>query len=84
VVADWHIAAGDKAWLRTQLDVLASRQRRIDDMIRDAADRQRFSKDREDIERAREDERRYLKALDAVMTAMRAIEVKLMLMPLDA
>jgi hypothetical protein len=66
------------------LDVLATRQRNIDGLIRDAVYRQRFSKAQEEIEQAREDERRYLKALDGVMTAIRAVEGKLMLMPLDA
>jgi hypothetical protein len=37
------------------LDVLATRQRNIHDLIRDAVYRQRFSKDQEEIEQHREE-----------------------------
>ncbi len=84
MVADWHVKGRDKTWVLTQLGVLAARQRHIEDKIRDAIYRQRFSQDENEIRRALEEERHHLKALDGVMTSIRALEGKLMLLPLDS
>jgi hypothetical protein len=82
--ADWHVARCDKVWVLTQLSILAARQRHLEDKIRLAVYRQRFSSSASEVERARQDELDCLKSLDSILTSIRAIEGKLSLMPHDA
>jgi len=65
--------------LRAELQRLAERQNEIDDKLRDALVRRKFSTDEASLQRAESDEREYLALLDRVMTRMRAVEAKLLL-----
>lgn len=57
---------------------LQERLTEIDQLLRDARDRQRFS-DAEGAAKALDDERTYLLELDGLMTRIRAVEGKLLL-----
>jgi hypothetical protein len=66
--------------LRRELQELDDRRARLDRLIADAVNRQRFSPDRGDAEKARGDERGYLAEMDRLMTRIRAVEGKLLLL----
>jgi hypothetical protein len=69
----------DATKLIDELISLQARQAELDRKLRDAANRQRFSRDSANVERAREDERSHLVLMDRLMTRMRAVEAKLLL-----
>jgi hypothetical protein len=72
-------APEDQARLRSELHRLDERQIELDRKLRDAACRLRFCGDPDGLRQARADEREHLAALDRLMTRIRAVEAKLLL-----
>jgi beta-lactamase class A len=70
----------EDARLRQELRELDEKRTQLDRRIADAVNRQRFSPDRADAEKARDDERKHLAEMDRLMTRIRAVEGKLLLL----
>jgi hypothetical protein len=68
----------DGSRLRQELQASHERMSRLNHLLRDAADRQRFGGDGAASRKAAEDERAYLAELDRLMTRIRAIEGQLL------
>jgi hypothetical protein len=71
--------SSDLTVLHEKRRALQERLGEIDQLLRDARDRQRFSSNAEGAAKALDDERAYLLELDSVMTRIRAVEGKLLL-----
>jgi hypothetical protein len=69
----------DLTALHEKRKALQQRLTEIDQLLRDARDRQRFSSDAAGAAKALDDERTYLLELDGLMTRIRAVEGKLLL-----
>ena len=79
VVATGGAEPSDLVALHEKRRVLQERLMDIDSRLRDARDRQRFSRDAASTAKALDDERAYLLELDTLMTRIRAVEGKLIL-----
>ena len=79
MIATWHLVTVDQAGLSEELCALDARQHALERKIRDAANRQRFSSDAQQVAQAAQDERVYVAEMDRLMTRMRAVEAQLLL-----
>ena len=70
----------ERARLEEELAALDARREVLDGRIRHAVQRQRYSRDPLDVDQARLDERAYVTEMDRVMTRIRAVEAKLLLL----
>jgi hypothetical protein len=69
----------DQATLERELAILDARRLELDAKIRDAVARQRYSRDLNEAQRAREEERAYALEMDRLMTSIRALEGRILL-----
>lgn len=69
----------DEAKLKAELIELHGRRQRLDEQIRDAVNRQRFSRDPGVVHQARADESARIAEMDRLMTRLRAVEAKLLI-----
>lgn len=79
VVLTGGAQSSDLAALHEKRRALQERLIEIDQRLRNARDRQRFSSDAAGAAKALDDERAYLLELDGLMTRIRAVEGKLLL-----
>ena len=73
------LSAAERAKLEQELVTLDESRQQLDRRIRDATDRQRYGGDGRAVEDARRDEQALLVEMDRLMTRIRAVEAKLLL-----
>jgi hypothetical protein len=76
-LAMWQVSARDEETLLAELARLDAERSRLDDLIREAVDRKRYSSDPEQRARASAEERCYLAEMDRLMTRIRGLEGRL-------
>ena len=79
MIATWHLVTVDQARLSEELGDLDAKQRALDIKIRVAAQRQRYSRDQQQVTQAVQDEAAYVAEMDRLMTRIRAVEAQLLL-----
>ena len=79
MIATWHLMTVDQARLSEELCDLDAKQHVLDMKIREAAQRQRYSPDPQQVTRAARDEATYVAEMDRLMTRIRAVEAKWLL-----
>lgn len=79
LIAAWHLATVHQARLSEELCDLDAKQHVLDMKIREAAQRQRYSPDPQQVTRAARDEATYVVEMDRLMTPIRAVETQLLL-----
>jgi hypothetical protein len=78
--ANWHVQLEDRTKLSAELKALDSRLYALDESIRDAIYRQRYISDPEESARGADDLWHLVSDLDRLMTRIRAVEAKLLLL----
>src|SRR5687767_5208012 len=78
--AMWQVFPEEEARLSGQLAVHDAERYRLDQEIRKAIDRKRYSLDPEEVARAAAAERTYLLKMDRLMTSIRSREGRLLLL----
>jgi hypothetical protein len=76
----WQVSPSDEEKLLAELATLDAERSRLDDLVRDAVDRKRYSSDPEQGARASAEERSYLVEMDRLMTRIRGVEGRLLLL----
>ena len=79
MIATWHLVTVDQARLSEELCELDAKQHILDLKIREAAHRQRYSPDPQQVTRAAQDEAAYVAEMDRLMTRIRVVEAQLLL-----
>ena len=79
MIATWHLVTVDQARLSEELCDLDARQHALDMKIREAAQRQRYSRDQQQVTQAVQDEAAYVAEMDRLMTRIRVVEAQLLL-----
>ena len=79
MIATWHLVTVDQVGLSEELCALDAQQHALERKIRAAVDRQRYSRDPQQVAQAAQDERVYVAEMDRLMTRMRAVEAQLLL-----
>ena len=79
MIATWHLVTVDQARLSSELCGLDARQHALDMKIREAAQRQRYSRDQQQVTQAVQEEAAYVAEMDRLMTRIRAVEAQLLL-----
>jgi hypothetical protein len=79
LIATWHLVTVDQASLSEELSGLDARQHALDLKIREAAQRQRFSRDQHQVAQAARDETAHVAEMDRLMTRTRAVKAQLLL-----
>ena len=78
--ANWHVRPRDRAGLLAELAALDLRLHELDHKTWQAIERQRYSTIPEDVERAAGDLKKLASEMDWLMTRIRAVEGKLLLL----
>ena len=78
--AMWQVFPDEEARLSAQLAAHDAERYRLDQEIRKAVDRKRYSLDPEEVARAAAAERTYLLEMDRLMTSIRSLEGRLLLL----
>jgi hypothetical protein len=76
----WQVSPKDESRLLAELAHLDGERYRLDNVIRDAVDRKRYSSDPDEAARASAAERCYLVEMDRLMTRIRGVEGRLLLL----
>jgi hypothetical protein len=78
--AMWQVFPEEEARLSAQLAAHDAERYRLDQEIRKAVDRKRYSLDPEEVARAAAAERTHLLEMDRLMTSIRSLEGRLLLL----
>jgi hypothetical protein len=78
--AHWHVQTEDRAQLAAELKALETRVYELDEAMREAVYRQRYSGEPEATAKGADDLWHLVRKLDWVMTRVRAVEAKLLLL----
>jgi hypothetical protein len=76
----WQVFPEEEARLSAELAALDAERYRLDQKIREAVDRLRYSLDPEEVARATAEERDFLIKIDRLMTRIRGLEGRLLLL----
>jgi hypothetical protein len=76
----WQVDPEEETRLSAELAVLDAERYRLDQVIREAVDRKRYSSDADEVARATAEERTYLVQMDHLMTRIRGLEGRLLLL----
>jgi hypothetical protein len=76
----WQVSRSDEEKLLAELATLDAERSRLDDLIRDTVDRKRYSSDPQQRAGASAEERSYLVEMDRLMTRIRGVEGRLLLL----
>jgi hypothetical protein len=76
----WQVDPEEETPLSAELAALDAERYRLDQVIREAVDRKRYSSDPDEVARAAAEERTYLVQMDQLMTRIRALEGRLLLL----
>ncbi len=77
--AHWHVQTEDRVRLAAELRTLEARVYELDEAMRDAVYRQRYSGEPDETAKGADDLWHLVRKLDWVMTRVRAVEAKLLL-----
>jgi hypothetical protein len=76
----WQVDPDEKPRLSAKLAALDAERYFLDQVIREALDRKRYSSDPDEVARAAAEERSYLLQMDRLMTRIRGLEGRLLLL----
>jgi hypothetical protein len=76
----WQVDPDEKPRLSAKLAALDAERYFLDQVIREALDRKRYSSEPDEVARAAAEERRYLVQMDRLMTRIRGLEGRLLLL----
>ena len=76
----WQVVPEEETRLSAKLAALDAERYRLDQVIREAVDRKRYSSDPDEVARAAAEERTYLVHMDQLMTRIRGLEGRLLLL----
>jgi hypothetical protein len=76
----WQVDPDEKPRLSAKRAALDAERYFLDQVIREALDRKRYSSDPDEAARAAAEERRYLVQMDRLMTRIRGLEGRLLLL----
>jgi len=76
----WQVHPEEDRRLSAKLAALDAERYRLDQVIREAVDRKRYSSDPDEVARAAAEERTYLVHMDRLMTRIRGVEGRLLLL----
>jgi predicted nucleic acid-binding Zn-ribbon protein len=76
----WQVSPDDEAKLLTELAALDAERYRLDRLIRDAVARKRYRSDPEQARRASDEEHSLVIEMDRLMTRIRGLEGRLLLL----
>jgi hypothetical protein len=76
----WQVVPEEDTRLSAQLAELDAERYRLDQVIREAVDRKRYSSDPNEVARAAAEERTYLVQMNQLMTRIRGLEGRLLLL----
>jgi hypothetical protein len=76
----WQVSPAEAASLLAELAALDGERYRLDELIREAIARKRYSPEREAAARAGDEEQSLIVAMDRLMTRIRGVEGRLLLL----
>jgi hypothetical protein len=76
----WQVVPEEETRLSAKRAALDAERYRLDQVIREAVDRKRYCSDPDEVARAAADERTYLVQMDQLMTRIRGLEGRLLLL----
>ena len=76
----WQVDPEEETRLSAELAALDAERYRLDQVIREAVDSKRYSSDPDEVARSPAEERTYLVQMDQLMTRIRGLEGRLLLL----